>query len=621
MSVREYIGARYVPLFADPIDWDSTKTYEPLTVVYNQGNSYTSRQYVPAGIDISNDVYWAKTGNYNAQIEQYRYEVATIDDRITTNETHLRDIMPFDETPTEGSAKGVTSDGIKKAIDAAEQTNADAIAIEVTRAKEAEQTNADAITRLTNTFVPATNPIYYGADPTGKTDSSAAINRCIASNKTTVFSPGTYLINSPIETDYLSKNRKSIDFNGATIECDFADFALKIGSLNFTDKLAASSGSSVDSLSYFKNGTIMCKNASGCGIKVKTHYMNAVIDNMNVYANKYGIYCGDTGVSHPTDVLISNCFIAAKYRTNTLENSVGINITDTDETISNTRIYFYDTCIHDKAGGKLNNIHILGAYSINLTDGIGIFVDTSGTLYENIYIDTYKTGIKAGENAGHISLSNYYDYAWSNISGHISFDFSDTKNFNYTIENVNVDVSNQPQLKLLVPSRTINWPLRGFSSSLTNVSFSGDFDSGKYPDLEYLYVDNNTISDIVSNTYITSILTKDYGSVTIEFTDYKGNVGFLTVYTVKKNDPINVHFDPIKAKANESFKFVYEYNWSGNTCLIKLKMGSNGPSLSNIRINRRNSLVTRPFSIGYALNNVPQPTINETGIVTCQFTV
>ena len=155
MSVREYIGARYVPLFADPIDWDSTKTYEPLTVVYNQGNSYTSRQYVPAGIDISNDTYWARTGNYNAQIEQYRSEVATFDGRITTNETNLRDILPFDKTPTEDSAKGVTSDGIKKAIDTAEQTNADAIANnadaianEVTRAKKAEQTNADAINAI-----------------------------------------------------------------------------------------------------------------------------------------------------------------------------------------------------------------------------------------------------------------------------------------------------------------------------------------------------------------------------------------------------------------------------------------------------------------------------------------
>ena len=66
MSVREYIGARYVPLFADPIEWDITKSYEPLTIVYNQGNSYTSRQAVPSGIAITNENFWALTGNYNA---------------------------------------------------------------------------------------------------------------------------------------------------------------------------------------------------------------------------------------------------------------------------------------------------------------------------------------------------------------------------------------------------------------------------------------------------------------------------------------------------------------------------------------------------------------------------
>lgn len=75
MPVTQYIGARYVPEFAKPLVWDSSREYEPLTIVYTEGNSYTSRQYVPAGIDISNDDYWALTGNYNAQIEQYRREV------------------------------------------------------------------------------------------------------------------------------------------------------------------------------------------------------------------------------------------------------------------------------------------------------------------------------------------------------------------------------------------------------------------------------------------------------------------------------------------------------------------------------------------------------------------
>lgn len=84
-GVRQYVGARYVPVFADPLEWSSTRGYEPLTVVLHEGNSYTSRQSVPVGIDIGNATYWAETGNYNAQIEAYRQEVLAYDGRITAN--------------------------------------------------------------------------------------------------------------------------------------------------------------------------------------------------------------------------------------------------------------------------------------------------------------------------------------------------------------------------------------------------------------------------------------------------------------------------------------------------------------------------------------------------------
>lgn len=98
--VRQYIGARYVPMFADPIQWNNTKTYEPLTIVYNNGNSYTSRQFVPTGIDITNTEYWALTGNYNAQIEQYRQEVKQYDERINNAQslatTNKEDIAAID---------------------------------------------------------------------------------------------------------------------------------------------------------------------------------------------------------------------------------------------------------------------------------------------------------------------------------------------------------------------------------------------------------------------------------------------------------------------------------------------------------------------------------------------
>lgn len=85
MAVTQYIGSRYVPLFAEPLQWDSTKTYEPLTIVYDGGNSYTSRQYVPAGKLLTDEAYWALTGNYNAQIEQYRAEAAQYDGAIKAN--------------------------------------------------------------------------------------------------------------------------------------------------------------------------------------------------------------------------------------------------------------------------------------------------------------------------------------------------------------------------------------------------------------------------------------------------------------------------------------------------------------------------------------------------------
>lgn len=84
-GVRQYVGARYVPLFAEPLEWSSTRGYESLTVVLHEGNSYTSRQSVPVGIDIGNTAYWAETGNYNAQIEAYRQEVLAFDGRITAN--------------------------------------------------------------------------------------------------------------------------------------------------------------------------------------------------------------------------------------------------------------------------------------------------------------------------------------------------------------------------------------------------------------------------------------------------------------------------------------------------------------------------------------------------------
>lgn len=69
MAIRQYIGARYVPYYVG--QWQSNTAYEPLTIVQDsQGNSYTSKKKVPAGIALSNTEYWIMTANVNAQIQQ-----------------------------------------------------------------------------------------------------------------------------------------------------------------------------------------------------------------------------------------------------------------------------------------------------------------------------------------------------------------------------------------------------------------------------------------------------------------------------------------------------------------------------------------------------------------------
>ena len=106
MAYREYIGSRYVPMFGrkgeSSTEWDNTAPYEPLTVVTYQGNSYTSRQYVPVGIPISNTDFWVQTGNYNSQIEAYRQEVFAFNDRINANAADIDNLeLDLDEIDTE----------------------------------------------------------------------------------------------------------------------------------------------------------------------------------------------------------------------------------------------------------------------------------------------------------------------------------------------------------------------------------------------------------------------------------------------------------------------------------------------------------------------------------------
>lgn len=81
MSVREYVGARYVPKFSDHNDgeWDNSYSYEALEIVKYGSDYYTSKIPVPVGVALSDQTYWVKTGDYNGAI-------SSLDSRVTALE-------------------------------------------------------------------------------------------------------------------------------------------------------------------------------------------------------------------------------------------------------------------------------------------------------------------------------------------------------------------------------------------------------------------------------------------------------------------------------------------------------------------------------------------------------
>lgn len=143
---NHYTGKRYVPkILKDDDIWTNTKEYEALTIVPFQGNSYTSRSFVPVGIDILNKDFWACTGNYSVQIEQYRQDsmnaVNNVNSKLTTftDEQDGKFTLLMDKykseinTFTSGKYDDINSDII--ATNVALENTKDAITAEMTQAE------------------------------------------------------------------------------------------------------------------------------------------------------------------------------------------------------------------------------------------------------------------------------------------------------------------------------------------------------------------------------------------------------------------------------------------------------------------------------------------------------
>lgn len=224
-----YIGARYVPIFADPVEWDDKREYEPLTIVVHNGDCYTSECYVPKGAQLppypeGQTKYWVKTSDYNGQFADLKKTVLDLSrlvEQFQKDNEHFTDLINgWNEKVTQWE-KDMAAWGER--LDTVESNVADLTAslnAEIARAKAAEQANAAAIAKETTDRKQAISELdaaYKAADAAeaqARADADTALSNRITANKTDI---DALKAEQAIQNSNISKNAKNISDNAAEI--------------------------------------------------------------------------------------------------------------------------------------------------------------------------------------------------------------------------------------------------------------------------------------------------------------------------------------------------------------------------------------------------------------------
>ena len=224
-----YIGARYVPIFADPVEWDDEREYEPLTIVVHNGDCYTSKCYVPKGAQLppypeGQTKYWVKTSDYNYQFADLKKTVTDLSRLVEQfqkdNERFTELINGWNEKVIQWE-KDIAAWGER--LDAVESKVADLTAslnAEIDRAKAAEQANAAAIAQETADRKQAISDLdaaYKAADAAeaqARAEADTALSNRITANKTDI---DAIKAEQVIQNTNISANAKNISDNAAEI--------------------------------------------------------------------------------------------------------------------------------------------------------------------------------------------------------------------------------------------------------------------------------------------------------------------------------------------------------------------------------------------------------------------
>lgn len=424
--VKQYVGARYVPKFASPVEWAADTSYEALTIVTFNNASYTSKVQVPptVGNPANNPQYWALTGNYNAQVEQYRQDVVKYKTDTDANIKQYKD-------ETEASIN---------------QFN-DALNDKITEETGKVQTALDDLVESVTTNKHVVTFEDFGAKGDGTTDDTQSVLNAIQSAKgkklTLTSAGGTYLVNGNINlTSIKLVNFGTINCTG-TVTID--DSIVLLG--NFYNANVVANG----------YGTILSKitinHFNGVGLAIKQLTKTAGPDyNPSIFSglliNNYDIETGTIGVS-------IDCYDVFLERTEVINTLKGYEILKDNVSLTDC------TCWINSNIKKAENWESNIAYD----------VQSSSVNLINCRSDSYYTAINTQEHKS-IRLTDFLIICNTNLFKNFTLKITNIDS-NFICGNILVNASNFTKYGIKVKNYFTN-------CTITSINTNGAIDKPQY---------------------------------------------------------------------------------------------------------------------------------------------
>lgn len=570
-----YVGHRYVPLIMD--EWDKTMTYEGLSVVTHEGGSYTSKKRVPVGIDINNNEYWSMTGNYNAQVENYRQDVINMEDRVNGKIDDVNETME-------------------------NKADKNSVGFDVTD---------------------------FGADPSGNTSSVNAIKQAIQINNKIVYPEGRYLIDDFL----LIEDRGDITFE-AVGKVEFYDTGKQVrvesGSTGITSYTVNGMKFTNNSSITFIGDFTYTDNRSELTWPEPVNPLDAdkIVPAMDFHNNGYvdfnvkmggmglPVYAGDnsdpnTGGAH--EIMASSYFRFWRNKTVQCHKSTILSGAGKGEVygFSENDNVFFENCSHFQGNspvkffsfGKFINNKNVRIKGIRVqSESTGSFIDVAGgnIIYEDVVLD-YPLG-------KFIDVTNEWGYnnvTTDNILIKDSFTNSDGVIFTATSQNINL----KPVKKMVVDNVNQTNPSGALSGSFIETHFIEDTTIKNLTIENYPYANimNKASSDITPNkqnvtfdnvNFISSMINNN-GAMFIECN--RGN-------TIIKNSYINMNFHNYLGLRDRFGMIDNDLSNSKNKIIIKDSIIENTEIRFQSNVDFINcefkNVVFYPFSSGGSYSNV-----------------